>query len=115
MDVEERVKRIRGNPALYQPFNKVPEAEAWLQIFNDFANGRDFEHEGDIEKASWMLVLSLERAYYTASFEAGSLSDMPFRTIERTMADICAEASVSPTAMLASYIEPQKAASPQPF
>ena len=27
------VKRIRGNPDLYRPFVKVPEAETWLQCF----------------------------------------------------------------------------------
>ena len=32
-EVEERVKRIRGNPALYQPFPEVPEARAWLETF----------------------------------------------------------------------------------
>ena len=32
-DVAERVKRIRGNPAIYQPFKAVSEAKAWLQLF----------------------------------------------------------------------------------
>ena len=32
-EVEERTKRIRSNPALYQPFREVPEALEWLQLF----------------------------------------------------------------------------------
>lgn len=32
-DVAERVKRIRGNPSIYQPFKTVSEAQAWLQFF----------------------------------------------------------------------------------
>jgi hypothetical protein len=31
--VEERTKRIRGNPELYQPFPRVQEAEDWLELF----------------------------------------------------------------------------------
>ena len=31
------VKRIRGNPELYRPFIKVPEAERWLQCFQQDA------------------------------------------------------------------------------
>ena len=31
------VKRIRGNPELYRPFVKVPEAERWLQCFQQDA------------------------------------------------------------------------------
>ena len=31
--VKERTKRIRGNPELYSPFNRVPEAEQWLSLF----------------------------------------------------------------------------------
>ena len=36
-EVEERTKRLRNNPALYQPFSPVPEAEAWLQLFRQDA------------------------------------------------------------------------------
>ena len=32
-DIAERVKRIRADPALYQPFKPVPEAQAWLRLF----------------------------------------------------------------------------------
>ena len=32
--IEERTKRIRGNPQLYTPFRRVPEADAWLALFN---------------------------------------------------------------------------------
>lgn len=32
-EVEERIKRIRGNPAVYQPFQTVPEALVFLQVF----------------------------------------------------------------------------------
>ena len=32
-EVEERTKRIRANPAIYQPFKQVPEALIWLQFF----------------------------------------------------------------------------------
>ena len=31
--VAERTKRIRANPDLYKPFNKVAEAEEWLSLF----------------------------------------------------------------------------------
>lgn len=31
--VAERTKRIRSNPALYQPFARVPEADEWLDLF----------------------------------------------------------------------------------
>ena len=31
--VSERVKRIRGNPSLYEHFAEVPEAEEWLELF----------------------------------------------------------------------------------
>ncbi|CAK9006411.1 unnamed protein product, partial [Durusdinium trenchii] len=31
--VEERVVRIRSNPQLYKPFPQVPEAQAWLKLF----------------------------------------------------------------------------------
>ena len=29
----ERVQRIRSNPSLFRPFPKVPDAEAWLKLF----------------------------------------------------------------------------------
>ena len=32
-DMAERVKRIRGNSALFQPFPAVPAAQAWLDVF----------------------------------------------------------------------------------
>jgi hypothetical protein len=32
-DLKERTKRICSNPDIYQPFKKVPEAEAWLKLF----------------------------------------------------------------------------------
>jgi len=32
-EVEERIKRIRSNPDVYQPFQTVPEALAWLKLF----------------------------------------------------------------------------------
>ena len=32
-EVAARVKRIRGNPDVYQPFPRVAEADAWLQLF----------------------------------------------------------------------------------
>ncbi len=35
--LEERVKRIRGNPELFKPFPEVPEAKAWLNVFNQDA------------------------------------------------------------------------------
>ena len=31
--VEDRQKRLRSNPAIYQPFQEVPEAQAWLRLF----------------------------------------------------------------------------------
>ena len=36
-EVEERIKRIRNNRALYQPFRPVPEALAWLKHFEQDA------------------------------------------------------------------------------
>ena len=115
-DRQFMLQRARGKLA-FQTFMWRAKMQEKLGSFLSDVNwaevrGSSFAHAaaatctvGDIEKASWMLVLSLERAYYTASFEAGSLSDMPFRTIERTMADICAEASVSPTAMLSAVYD----------
>ena len=32
-EVEERVKRLRGNKDLFQEFKEVPEAQAWLRLF----------------------------------------------------------------------------------
>jgi curved DNA-binding protein CbpA len=34
-DVAERVARIRSNPAIYQPFKAMPEAQVWLQLFQE--------------------------------------------------------------------------------
>ena len=31
--LEERIKRIRSNPEIFQPFPFVPEADAWLKLF----------------------------------------------------------------------------------
>jgi hypothetical protein len=31
--IEERVKRIRGNPQLYQPFPVLPAVQEWLRLF----------------------------------------------------------------------------------
>ena len=31
--VEDQQKRLRSNPAIYKPFQKVPEAEECLQLF----------------------------------------------------------------------------------
>eukprot|EP00973_Karenia_brevis_P037378 5152222-Karenia_brevis.AAC.1 len=36
-EVEERTARLRSNPALYQPFKPVPEAQAWLALFKQDA------------------------------------------------------------------------------
>ena len=33
VEMEGRVKRIRGNPRLFRPFPRVPEVEAWLKQF----------------------------------------------------------------------------------
>ena len=35
--VVERTQRIRSNPSLYTPFQRVPEADAWLNLFSDDA------------------------------------------------------------------------------
>lgn len=35
--IDARVKRIRGNPSIYQPFPTFPEAEAWLELFKNDA------------------------------------------------------------------------------
>jgi hypothetical protein len=35
LEVEERIKRIRSNPAVCQPFRPVPEATAWLKLFEE--------------------------------------------------------------------------------
>lgn len=35
--IEERTKRIKNNPALYTPFDKVPAAEEWLAEFSQDA------------------------------------------------------------------------------
>ena len=35
--VEERTARIRNNPQLYTPFRRVPEADAWLDLFTNDA------------------------------------------------------------------------------
>ncbi len=32
-ELQERAKRLRSNPELFQPFKRVPEAEAWLKLF----------------------------------------------------------------------------------
>ena len=32
-EVAERVRRIQGNPSIYQPFKAVPEAQGWLRLF----------------------------------------------------------------------------------
>ena len=32
-EIESRTKRIRSNPALYQPFKPVPQGQAWLKLF----------------------------------------------------------------------------------
>ena len=34
LEIEAVTKRIKSNPALYQPFPQHPEAEAWLQQFS---------------------------------------------------------------------------------
>ena len=31
--IDERTKRIKANPSLYQPFGKVAEVEEWLALF----------------------------------------------------------------------------------
>jgi hypothetical protein len=36
-EVQERIKRIRSNPALYQPFKPVPEGLAFLKVFKEDA------------------------------------------------------------------------------
>ena len=36
-EIQENVQRIRSNPVLFQPFPAVPEAVAWLQLFNQDA------------------------------------------------------------------------------
>ena len=33
-DLEQRTKRLRSNPAVYQQFKVVPEAVAWLSLFD---------------------------------------------------------------------------------
>ena len=35
--IDARVKRIRGNPSIYQPFPSFPEAKAWLELFKNDA------------------------------------------------------------------------------
>ena len=34
-DLQRTIKRIRSNPAVYQPFPTVPAAEAWKEVFNN--------------------------------------------------------------------------------
>jgi NhaP-type Na+/H+ or K+/H+ antiporter len=54
----------------------------------------------DVDRATWLLVLNMERAYYIASFEAGTLGSHAFHVLETAMAEICADASVASTAEL---------------
>ena len=54
----------------------------------------------DREKATWLLVLSMERAYYLQSFEAGKLGSKAYHVLEHTMADINAEAGGAPVSEL---------------
>jgi len=51
----------------------------------------------DDKRCTWLLVLSLERAFYLVLFEAGSLGDHAFAVLERTMADTQAHAQLTPT------------------
>ena len=46
----------------------------------------------DPDKAAWLLVLNLERAFYNAQFERGILGAEAFATLEKYMAKIAAEA-----------------------
>ena len=32
-ELKDRAKRLRNNPTVYQPFSLVPEAQAWLEVF----------------------------------------------------------------------------------
>jgi len=54
----------------------------------------------DTDKATWLLVLNMERAYYLHHFEAGSLGSRAYHVLETTMADICAEANAAPSSEL---------------
>ena len=54
----------------------------------------------DVDRATWLLVLNMERVYYTASFEAGTLGSQAYHVLETAMAEICADANAAPTAQL---------------
>ena len=49
----------------------------------------------DVNKATWLLVVNMERAYYLEEFEKGALGSHAFNVLERFMADMCAEANLA--------------------
>lgn len=65
-EIEARVKRIRGNPELFQPFPEVPEAQEWLQLFQKDAIRYPFlmvlapSHSGKTEWANSLFKKPLE-------------------------------------------------------
>ena len=59
----------------------------------------------DRDKATWLLVLNMERAYYLHAFEKGELQSEAFHVLEDTAADICAEADGAPAKSLGAVYD----------
>ena len=83
-EVEERTKRIRSNPALYQPFKPVPEVAPWLKAFESDALRYPFllVHAPSFSgKTEW--AESLFRCPLT--LKVGTLTQFPdgLRTLDR--------------------------------
>ena len=74
-------------------WQRVTEAEdLWGQELAKAAEGPSMDGSTS-ERAAWMMVLNLQRAYYKAKFEGGILSGNAYKVLEDFMADLAAKAA----------------------
>ena len=66
----------------------------WDSVENHIVQKQLNFHIKDPDKAAWLLVLNLERAYYHAQFEDGVLSSDAFAILESFMANLAARAAL---------------------
>ena len=74
----------------------------WETVSDSVVRREMGEHEdiADKDKASWLLVLNLERAFYTAQFEEGVLGAEAYAMLENFMAKCAGDAATTKTSAL---------------
>jgi hypothetical protein len=96
--LDEQTKQFMESIKTQKELKDVNWVDVEKHICKREKHGLEKIHDAD--KAAWLLVLNLERAFYNANFEEGTLGADAYALLEKLMASVAANARTIPTLSL---------------